>query len=209
MTRGKENTVDHFNKIYEYIRSMRSSGLLRLERRVSDRVESGELYFMNGSPVYASTDHLLGQEALQYMGGWRHMFFEFLPEAPLPMYNIPPYIGDTELDGRMRAIEFSPTLTPSLLPVIEQSPLLSQPEVQIRNAADEMLDMPDLQWFVPKRQKVKEDVLSLPLTRPQRYVYLLSDGRRNIEDIARCTRRSIQEVARLLLELKEKDLIAL
>jgi DNA-binding Lrp family transcriptional regulator len=51
--------------------------------------------------------------------------------------------------------------------------------------------------------------MELPLTRPQRSIYLLIDGRRTVADLARCTRKSLQEVERLLSELRERGLIAI
>jgi DNA-binding Lrp family transcriptional regulator len=54
-----------------------------------------------------------------------------------------------------------------------------------------------------------EDVSSLPLTRRQRYIYFLVDGRRSIADLSRTTGKSIQEVELILRELQEQGLIAI
>ena len=51
-------------------------------------------------------------------------------------------------------------------------------------------------------------MLSLPLTRPQRSIYFLVDGHRTVSDLARCTRKSIQEIERLLSELQDRGLVA-
>ena len=68
---------------------------------------------------------------------------------------------------------------------------------------------PGLEWLVPQKVGGERDVLSLPLTRPQRSIYLLVDGRRTISDLSRCTRKSVQEIERLLTELREQDLISI
>ena len=52
------------------------------------------------------------------------------------------------------------------------------------------------------------EVLSLPLTRRQRFVYFLVDGRRTVSDLSRCTGKSIQEIELLLSELQEQGLVA-
>ena len=68
---------------------------------------------------------------------------------------------------------------------------------------------PGLEWLVPQKMGKERDVLSLPLTRPQRSIYLLVDGRRTISDLSRCTRKSMQEIERLLSELREQGLVSI
>jgi hypothetical protein len=67
---------------------------------------------------------------------------------------------------------------------------------------------PGLEWLTPQKVGGDRDVLTLPLTRPQRSIYLLIDGRRTLADLSRCTRKSVQEIERLLSELQEHGLIA-
>jgi hypothetical protein len=61
--------------------------------------------------------------------------------------------------------------------------------------------------LVAHRLSNEQDVLSLPLTRPQRSIYLLVDGTRTVADLVRCTGKSMQDVERLLMELKQQGLI--
>ena len=51
--------------------------------------------------------------------------------------------------------------------------------------------------------------MNLPLTRTQRSLYMLVDGRRTIADLARFTNKDVQEVHRLLSELQAHGLISL
>jgi hypothetical protein len=69
--------------------------------------------------------------------------------------------------------------------------------------------MPELDSLIPQRIDTVPNVLSLPLTRPQRSIYLLVDGQRSIADLARCTRKSIQEIELLLRELQQQGLVSL
>jgi hypothetical protein len=64
-----------------------------------------------------------------------------------------------------------------------------------------------VEGLVPRRLPVDQNVLSLPLTRLQRSIYLLVDGHRTIADLARCTNRNTADVGRLLSELQEHGLI--
>jgi hypothetical protein len=68
---------------------------------------------------------------------------------------------------------------------------------------------PGLEWVVPRKLGKEHDVLSLPLTRPQRSIYMLVDGHRTIADLSRCIRKSIPEVERLLSELQERGLVSI
>jgi hypothetical protein len=61
--------------------------------------------------------------------------------------------------------------------------------------------------LIPHRLSNEQNVLALPLTRPQRSIYLLVDGTRTVTDLVRCTGKSMQDVERLLMELKQQGLI--
>jgi hypothetical protein len=81
----------------------------------------------------------------------------------------------------------------------------SYPQIPAANSSA----TPGLEWLTPQKVGGDRDVLSLPLTRPQRSIYLLVDGRRTVADLSRCTRKSIQEIERLLSELQEHGLVAI
>jgi hypothetical protein len=61
--------------------------------------------------------------------------------------------------------------------------------------------------LVPHRLSSEQNVLALPLSRPQRSIYLLVDGTRTVADLVRCTGKPMQDVERLLMELKQQKLI--
>lgn len=66
-----------------------------------------------------------------------------------------------------------------------------------------------IEGLIPHKRGKEQEVLSMPLTRPQRFIYFLIDGRRTISDLARCTRKNIQEVEWILSELREQNLISI
>ena len=67
---------------------------------------------------------------------------------------------------------------------------------------------PGIEWLVPQKRGIEREVLSLPLTRRQRFIYFLVDGRRTVSDLSRCTGKNIQEIELLLSELQEQGLVA-
>jgi hypothetical protein len=66
---------------------------------------------------------------------------------------------------------------------------------------------PGLLALCPRRTSLSEHVEQLPLDRRERMVLLLIDGRRNLSDLARLTRRSDREVLRVLEHLSGLGLI--
>jgi predicted Rossmann fold nucleotide-binding protein DprA/Smf involved in DNA uptake len=68
--------------------------------------------------------------------------------------------------------------------------------------------IPGIEWLVPQKRGIEREVLGLPLTRRQRFIYFLVDGRRTVADLARCTGKNIQEIELILSELQEQGLVA-
>ena len=68
---------------------------------------------------------------------------------------------------------------------------------------------PALLSMCPRRTNLSEQVDYLPLDRRERMVLLLIDGRRNLSDLARLTRRSDREIYQVLDHLSGLGLIQL
>jgi hypothetical protein len=64
-----------------------------------------------------------------------------------------------------------------------------------------------LEQMVPRRNRVEQDALSLPLTRPQRLMYFLINGERTMADLARCSGKTLREVESVVRELQTQGLI--
>jgi hypothetical protein len=172
------------------------SGLLSVERFARGRFEEGEIYFEKGRPVYARHNQKSGEEAFARLKDWRQIYFAFDKNALCPVpRTIPPS---------------------SLLPTAE-SARLPQPSFPgiprddnlpgLRATLDLPLSNANVEQLVPHRSEVRLNVLSLPLTRAQRAVYLLVDGKRTIVDLARCIGKSIHTVVKVLDELLRLGLI--
>ena len=229
MTRGRDNAAERLGDILELIRMRKQSGVLSLERSLNNRFEEGEIFFQSGQPTYAHTGQLTGQDALAYLLGWRQVYFTFLNDVPRPPTTIPasnpipaqervavsistpqaPAIPTTPRPVPVNTAGAMPTLSANL-PQANTDVLSNSVETNSTMYRPTNLNpnTPGLEWLVPQKLGKERDVLSLPLTRPQRSIYLLIDGRRTIADLARCTRKSMQEIERLLIELQERGLIA-
>ncbi len=154
------------------------------------------------------------QEVAQLMA-WRQILVRFPEQGTLA--------SGTSESGTMAAVRpASPTSpAPSASPTFPSSAF--NPSLPSQHAPSRQLTGPQLsqatssspeytlpagrEQLVPRKFDSSQDVLSLPLTRPQRSIYLLIDGKRTIADLARTTRKSLQEIVRLLNELHTQDLI--
>lgn len=232
MIQSRDNAAESLADVLELVRMRRQSGLLSVERPQANRFEEGEIYFQAGQPTYAHTGQFLGQEALHRMLSWRHVYFTFLADQQRPLANIPSALSvrdNTPMAAHSPSLPPGPN--PSLLntnrniPAISLSPPTSPrpPQVNanritgevseldnryVQNTSDSNASTPGLEWLAPRKLGNDRDVLSLPLTRPQRSIYMLVDGHRTIADLSRCIRKSVPEVERLLSELQERGLIS-
>jgi hypothetical protein len=190
MTKGRDNQAARLRDLLELIQARRQSGLLSVERFEDERFEEGNIYFEQGRPVHIRAGDLSGEEALAWLAGWKQVYFSFSKGVLLP--------------GRQ-----------ALAPPGDVAAQPGQDVPRGSRAGDEKrmvapVSAPGgMAGLVPQKLKHDQSVLSLPLTRPQRAIYLLVDGRRTIADLARCTRKSVLEVLRLLNELQEQRLVSL
>ncbi len=210
MTKGRDNLAGTLNEVLEAVRLRRQTGLLSIECPREGRYEEGEVYVQAGQPVYAQTGQLGGQEALLRMLGWRQIQFAFLPDVARSAAQS----SSTERTNRSAASSPVGTLTTPHFPAVNGSGFSQAVEqksepLPAQNATQVQVSTPGLEWLIPHKVGAERDVMGLPLTRPQRSVYLLVDGRRSVSDLARCTRKSIQEIDRLLSELRERGLITI
>ena len=199
MTKGRDNAAERLGDVLALIRSRRHNGMLSIERFEGGRFEEGEIYFVSGKPVYAHLGDLPSQEALATLLNWRQVYFLFVRDAPIPslQQNTNAATDNTSSHSTGPIQRFQPTGGFRPAPV---SPQQSEPSTgPLQNASVEQL--------IPRKLVTEQNVLALPLTRPQRSLYMLVDGHRTIADLSRFTHRSVQEVAQQLQELGEYGLI--
>jgi hypothetical protein len=189
----RPNPAEKLSDVIDLLCARHYSGLLSVERFAGRRFEEGEIYFAQGRPVYARYNQKSGKEAFVYLEAWRQVYFAFDKNAPSPLSRDNP----------------PPALSPASEPHRVSQPLssgaLSWDTLSCQPAVARPLS--NVERWVPHRSQVKQDVLSLPLTRAQRAIYLLVDGKRSVVDLARCIGKSIQVVIKLLNELLGLGLI--
>lgn len=178
-------------------RAQKRSGMLKTEYSRGNRMEEGEIYVLSGQPIYARVGRLTGDEALAYLLRWRNIYFSFIVDMPRPRANLippsfPPLQTSTSVSGRLPTTD-----------ALRWNSLEEQSDV----TADSGL--PGLEALMPQKVGPERDALSLPLSRRQRLIYFLVDGRHSVGDLARCSNKSALEVELILSELQEQGLIAI
>ena len=186
MANERAITAESIGNVLEQARIRRQSGRLKIEQYSGGRIQEGEIYLQAGQPVFVRLGQIVGPEALNRLLNWRNVQFTI------------------QLD--------EPDTTPIALPVGNGHAF----PAQLENARDLSADsdvaranssVPGLEWLTPQKRDVGRDVLSLPLTRRQRFIYFLVDGRRTLSDLSRCTGKNIQEIELILKELQAQGLV--
>ena len=191
MANDRAITAESINSILDIARIRRQSGRLKVEQMSGGRLQEGEIYLQAGQPVFVRLGQVIGQEALDRLRAWRNVQFTLQLDEPgtAPMPLLPGNTG----------------ATPSLP---AQSAPTPRPD---RNTTGDLArvnsNAPGLEWLVPQKRDVGRDVLSLPLTRRQRFIYFLVDGQRSMSDLSRCTGKTIAEIELILKELQAQGLV--
>jgi hypothetical protein len=201
MAKGK---AENLEGVLEVARLRKQSGMLTLEHTQGGRVEEGEVFLQAGQPIYARVGHLNGQDALNWLLRWRNIYFSIgQEESTLPASAPAP--GKDENSSAVTA-----PLRQRSLPadVGSVGPVRGGTRGDKNGSTPGNSYAPGIEWLVPQKRGVEREVLSLPLTRRQRFIYFLVDGRRTVSDLSRCTGKNIQEIELILNELREQGLVA-
>ncbi len=206
MAKSKAESLD---EVLELARTRRQSGMLTIQHTQGGRVEEGEVYLQAGQPVYAQVGKLVGQDALNWLLRWRNIYFSIGPEdTRLPTGA--PVAGNSTDAFAVPSFRPAPSLPQNsqLKRDGYTGPVKERVTGEGSSSPGGSSHTPGVEWLVPQKRGVDRDVLSLPLTRRQRFIYFLVDGRRTISDLSRCTGKNIQEVELILSELQEQGLVA-
>jgi Domain of unknown function (DUF4388) len=191
MANDRAMTAESVNSVLDLARMRRQSGRLRVEQMSGGRVQEGEIYLQAGQPVFVRLGQFIGKEALDRLLTWRNVHFTLQLDEP---GTAPMALSLGNNNG----------VTPSAIPV--QSPI-RQGRTTTGDLARANSNAPGLEWLAPQKCDIGRDVLSLPLTRRQRFIYFLVDGQRTISDLSRCTGKTIQEIELILKELQAQGLV--
>lgn len=213
MTKGRDNATENLSDVIDLIRKRRQSGLLSIERIQGGLFEEGEIFFQGGQPVYARQGQATSVDAFTRLLSWHQVYFAFFTDQPRPSVNMPSASG-TRANVALATDPTAQSADPARSNANNTDAFDGRSQAVIPDRDSQRTfpltgNTPGLEWLIPRKLGNDRNVLSLPLTRPQRSIYLLIDGKRTVSDLARCTRKSLQEIERLLSELQERGLISI
>ena len=113
MRRQRATLADRVSQVIEVIELGRRTGLLSVERDVGAVLEEGDLYFLNGQAIYASTGTQSGRSALETLRTWGACRFVFLSDIPKPAPNIGPERGTFPRSFPTGSLHSSPSSIPT------------------------------------------------------------------------------------------------
>jgi hypothetical protein len=88
MAKPTVTATDRLANVMDVVELGRRTGLLRVERGSGTVREDGEVYFVQGRPIYAAVAGLRGREALRVLALWGICYFSFDAQVPQPIPNI-------------------------------------------------------------------------------------------------------------------------
>ena len=202
MAKGNAESLDG---VLELARTRRQNGMMTIEHSQGGRVEEGEVFFQTGQPIHARVGHLVGQDALNWLMKWRNITYTIGNDESLQS------VATTTVHNPKSSTS-TPSTTPKYLPVNGMpatGPVGAQIQDDGRGSPLINTSTLGIEWLVPQKRGIEREVLALPLTRRQRFIYFLVDGRRTVADLARCTGKNTQEIELILSELQEQGLVAI
>lgn len=219
MRRQRATIADHLSQVIEVIELGRRTGLLSIERDDQPGLEEGDIYFVQGEAIYASTGAKNGRIALETLRTWGACRFAFLADAARPTPNIgpelrgsrPPQTGTLRPSGPPTRPPPTPPWRsgPPPFPIPPGTP--THPPVQRGPAPTQPLRIVPSQrpLRAPNLQDIPRLAASYHLSWGHRALLLLADGAHTVAELAPLSGRSEDEVLRLLNDLMRLGLMTL
>jgi hypothetical protein len=191
MSQRRGTVTDRLLNVIQVLQLGKKTGNLLVERGEGVKLEAGEIIFSNGQVIQARRGRLQGQEALSWLSTWSTCRFIFVPETEAPTTR--------------------PLLTARSTTTLKDT----QPHLPISSSTRQEIDWIEQELRAvqpgPRRTSSAEDAFHLldqaGLSRSHRHLFLLVDGHRTIVELARLTRRPLEEVQRLLHDLENIGVI--
>lgn len=200
MLQKRGTTTDRLLNVIQVLQLGKKTGHLVVERGTNQKQEEGEIVFDNGQVVQAYAGNLQGQEALSWLSTWTNCRFLFVAETtskvtrPLntgPLPSVPAPEGARSARDTQPRLPAAPSATRQdtggmqhIPPAAHTSPYRTCP--------------PEKGFYVLDQAG---------LSRSHRHLFLLVDGQRPITELVRLTGRPLEEVHKLLHDLRSIGII--
>ena len=213
MSQQQETPTDRLVSIIQRIQLGRGTGLLTARRGTGITFEEGTILFVNGKVTETRAGRRTGAEALNWLSTWGHCHYLFVASVVGPAKRPLPPIQPSYNVGTDASVDTNAT------PYLATSPFrkpLNISETEQGNTGELRLvptTDPRLGTIAPFHIRQLESALRviehMGLSRAHRRLFLLVDGQRSVQELARLTGRSDEEVYHLLRDLENATVIRL
>lgn len=214
MSQQPKTETDRLANVIQVLQLGQKTGLLVVERNDGPNFEQGVITLVNGQIIQASVGQRQGQDALAWLGSWGHCRFSFSAEQK-PMSTGTTGHMSTLSPHRERGYNQSlrwplPITTPEWMHA--QQPLSTTTTGNpYSNGSGPLTAMA---WSTtPLRTRQIEEGMhfmeKIGLSRTHRRLFLLIDGRRPLQELARLMSLEPAEAHRLLKDLERAGVVQL
>ncbi|HET8911416.1 MAG TPA: DUF4388 domain-containing protein [Ktedonobacteraceae bacterium] len=187
------------------LKMSQKTGVLTIRRGVGNHLEEGKIEFKRGQIVEAAIGRKHGEEAVNYFTSWTHCEFSFAdtaiqntrpPSTPFPAFEMPLTRKEAHTDNYT-------TLQPrSTLAASKNQRSTFQSENTYYSSDD-----PEIPYSTRPLDYGLHLIETRGLTRAHKRLFLLINGKRSIQDIARLLKRDPKEIYELLYDLERTEII--
>jgi hypothetical protein len=174
--------TDKLADVIQMLLFVQKTGILTVQRESSNNVlEEGSLYLRSGQIVDAAIGNLRGADALKKLSTWTRCYFVFQASSPTASSPLGP-------------------VTPA--PSEQRAPVRRTESLSASTAFSSVIPCRTDQF-----QRSLPDFERLGISRMHRQLFLLADGQRSIEALAKLLGRHPQEVLLLFSDLESLQLL--
>jgi Domain of unknown function (DUF4388) len=196
MTQRRVTATEQLSKVIDALQLGKKTGILTVERGEGDRLVEGTLVFVLGEVVQAAIGSYVGKDATTILFSWQACCFCFVPALPEDItQQFLPTSRSRTVPNKVPENTYKPSYgtqqtEPAFQDDMSRRPLIIVP---YKDSMDGILRILEQQGF----------------SRTHRHLFLMIDGRRSIRALANLIRRTPDETATLLAEMKQAGLIRL
>lgn len=173
--------TDNLADVIQMLAMLQKTGILTMQREISvNTLEEASLFLRDGQIASASVGNMQGSDALKKIRTWTKCYFVFQATVPGQTAPLSPPAAP------FKHVPSAPVQAPSRYSTTAFSRIPRRAE-QFRH------ETPDFEI--------------LGLSRAHRQLFLLTDGQRSVEHLAKLLRHPPQEILQLLADMERLDLL--
>ena len=206
-------------QVLQSIALQQQTGLLSVEHAGGQGSEKGEIFFVNGDTVFARTERESGETALHRVMNWKEVCYIFAEGVKAPkgmeMRNrgrfarrpgntrpiVPIELQETRQTPAIGIPAIPKSIRPPAITVTPAFPYAKIPVSSLQAVGVENHPQPGIHTVFRALPTATIQPVMTKMERRERIIFLLLDGRRTLQDVARLVHRDELDIAHILVRL--------